>query len=74
MQELNVVVLHAVIFVLRSVFISLSPYSTVESDAWWEGHGGYDDVISFKHDGQILQSVLICINFHGSIAAERLNK
>ena len=23
---------------------------------------GYDDVISFKHDGQILQSVLICID------------
>ena len=35
---------------------------------------GYDDVISFKHDGQILQSVLICIDLHGSIAAERLNK
>ena len=33
---------------------------------------GYDDVISFKHDGQILQSVLICIDLHGSIAAERL--
>ena len=31
---------------------------------------GYDDVISFKHDGKILQSVLICINLHGSIAAE----
>ena len=28
MQELNVVVLHAVIFVLRLVFISLSPYSS----------------------------------------------
>ena len=25
-------------------------------------------------DGQILQSVLICIDLHGSIAAEQLNK
>ena len=32
---------------------------------------GYNDVIS--HDGQILQSVLICIDLHGStVAAERL--
>ena len=35
---------------------------------------GYDDVIYFKHDGQILQSVLICIDLYGSIAAELLNK
>ena len=32
---------------------------------------GFDD---FKHDGKILKTVLICIDLHGSIAVERLNK
>ena len=34
---------------------------------------GYDDVICLSIDGQILPSVPIFIDLHGSIAAERLN-
>ena len=42
MQELNVVVLYAVIFVLRSVLLPsvlLIPVLVRETDAWWEGQG-----------------------------------
>ena len=35
---------------------------------------GYDMLFVWSIDGQILQSVLICIDLHGSTAAEQLNK
>ena len=60
MQELNVVVLYAVLFVL----------SWLSGKLMHAEKAGYDDVFCYGH---ILQSVLIFIDLHGSIAAERLN-
>ena len=75
MQELNAVVLYAVIFVLGWFVLAsvlLTPVLVRETNGWWEG---LDMMMLFvlSTDGQILQSVLIFIDLHGSIAAERLN-
>ena len=58
-------------FLLASAL--LTPVLVMETDAWWEGQV-MTMLFLLSIDGQILQSVLICIDLHGSIAAEQLNK
>ena len=76
-QELNVVVFHAVIFVPSQFLVApvfLTPVLVRDTARMMKGLG-YDHAIFFASiDGQMLQSVLICINLHGSISAERLNQ
>ena len=57
-------------FLLASVLFT--PVLVMETDAWWEGQV-MTMLFLLSIAGQILQSVLICIDLHGSIAAERLN-
>ena len=76
-QELNVVVLHAANFVASQFFVApvvLTPVLVRHTARMMKGLG-YDHAIFFASiDGQMLQSVLICIDLHGSISAERLNQ
>ena len=51
--------------------VLLTPVLVMETDSWWEGQV-MTMLFLLSIDGQILQSVLICIDLHGSIAAERL--
>ena len=76
-QELNIVVLHAAIFVPSQFLVApvvLTPVLVRHTARMMKGLG-YDHAICFASiDGQMLQSVLICIDLHGSILAERLNQ
>ena len=59
-------------FLLASAL--LTPVLVMETDAWWEGQV-ITMLFLLSIDGQILHhAVLICIDLHGSIAAEQLNK
>ena len=60
-------------FLYLGQFLFNSPLLVMETDAWWEGQV-MTMLFLLSIDGQILQSVLICIDLHGSIAAEQLNK
>ena len=57
-------------FLLVSVLFT--PVLVMKTDAWWERQV-MTMLFLLSIAGQILQSVLICIDLHGSIAAERLN-